>query len=94
MKTLKKLFFFFIAVTLLTGCFKVETTVKITKDGSGKIYQTILMSKTLVDMISQFAGSFERFNKQRGIFTYLMKKNLRNLQKILAPVCNTSVVNS
>jgi hypothetical protein len=58
MKTLKKLFLFFIAVTLLTGCFKVETTVKINKDGSGKIFQTILMSKTFIDMISQFASSF------------------------------------
>ncbi len=58
MKTLKILFLFFIAVTLLTGCFKVETTVKINKDGSGKIFQTVMMSKTFVDMISQFAGSF------------------------------------
>ena len=58
MKTLKKLFLFFIAVTLLTGCFKVETTVKINKNGSGKIFQSVLMSKTFVDMISQFASSF------------------------------------
>ncbi len=57
MKTLKKLFLFFITVTLLTGCFKVETTVKINKDGSGKIFQTVVMSKTFVEMISQFAGS-------------------------------------
>jgi len=54
MKTLKKLFLFFIAVTLLSGCFKVETTVKINKNGSGKIFQSVLMSKTFVDMISQF----------------------------------------
>ncbi len=58
MQTLKILFLFFIAVTLLTGCFKVETTVKINKDGSGKIFQTVMMSKTFVEMISQFAGSF------------------------------------
>ncbi len=58
MRTLKILFLFFIAVTLLTGCFKVETTVKINKDGSGKIFQTVMMSKTFVEMISQFAGSF------------------------------------
>ncbi len=58
MKLLKRLSLIFIVVTLLTGCFKVETTVKINKDGSGKIFQTIMMSKTFVDMISQFAGSF------------------------------------
>ena len=58
MKALKILFLFFIAVTLLTGCFKVETTVKINKDGSGKIFQTVMMSKMFVEMISQFAGSF------------------------------------
>lgn len=58
MNRLKILFLFFIAVTLLTGCFKVETTVIINKDGSGKIFQTVLMSKTFVEMISQFAGSF------------------------------------
>jgi len=58
MKRLKILFLFFIAATLLTGCFKVETTVKINKDGSGKIFQTVMMSKMFVEMISQFAGSF------------------------------------
>lgn len=58
MKTLKIAFLLFIAVTLLTSCFKVETTVKINKDGSGKIFQTVMMSKTFVEMISQFAGSF------------------------------------
>jgi len=58
MKTLKRSLLFFMAVTLLTGCFKVETTVKINKDGSGKIFQTVMMSKIFVEMISQFAGSF------------------------------------
>ena len=58
MKTLKKLFLFFIAVALLTGCFKVETTVKINENGSGKIFQSVLMSKTFVDMICQFVSSF------------------------------------
>ena len=59
MQRLKILFLFLTAVTLLTGCFKVETTVKINKDGSGKIFQTVMMSKTFVEMISQFAGSFD-----------------------------------
>jgi len=58
MKLLKRLLLFFIAVSLLTGCFKVETTVKINKDGSGTIFQTVMMSKTFVEMISQFADSF------------------------------------
>jgi hypothetical protein len=58
MKNLKILFLFFIAVTFLTGCFKVETTVKINKDGSGKIFQTVMISKTFVEMISQFSGSY------------------------------------
>jgi len=58
MQTLKKIFMVFIAVTFLTGCFKVETTVKINKDGSGKIFQTVMMSKTFVEMISEFADSF------------------------------------
>jgi len=58
MKTLKILFLIFITVTLFTGCFKVETTVKINKDGSGKIFQTVMFSKAFAEMISQFAGSF------------------------------------
>ena len=58
MKILKKLLLFFIAVMLLTSCIKVETTVKINKNGSGKIFQSVMMSKTFVEMISQFAGSF------------------------------------
>jgi len=59
MKLLKMSFSILIVITLLTGCFKVETTVKINKDGSGKIFQTVLMSKTFVEMISQFASSFD-----------------------------------
>lgn len=47
-----------LSVIIFSGCLKVETNVKVNKDGSGKVYEKVLMSKTFVDMISQFAQSF------------------------------------
>ncbi len=58
MKLFKTIFLLIIAVTFITGCIKVETKVKINKDGSGRIFETVIMSKIFAEMISQFAGSF------------------------------------
>jgi hypothetical protein len=58
MKIIKRLILFILPVLLFSGCLKIQTTVTVNKDGSGKIDEKVLMSKAFVSMISQFAQSF------------------------------------
>jgi len=44
---------------LLVGCLQVETTINVNKDGSGTINEKVLMSKTFVNMIKEFAQAFQ-----------------------------------
>lgn len=59
MKKLKVLLTFVILLFLLAGCLQVETTLHVSKDGSGTINEKVLFSKTFVNMIREFAQSFE-----------------------------------
>ena len=59
MKKFYQLFALVILSVLLAGCLQVETTVNVNKDGSGTIKEKILFSKTFVNMIKEFAQSFE-----------------------------------
>jgi len=46
------------SVIYLTGCIEINTKVIVNPDGSGSIEETVLMSSQIVNMISQFTGSF------------------------------------
>lgn len=59
MKILKTLLFFIILPVLLAGCLQVETTLHVNKDGSGTINEKVLLSKTFVNMLKEFAQSFQ-----------------------------------
>ncbi|MGB5288217.1 MAG: hypothetical protein WBQ32_02455 [Ignavibacteriaceae bacterium] len=59
---MKKLKVFLASVTLLlsfAGCLQVETTLHVSKDGSGTINEKVLFSKSFVNMIKEFAQSFD-----------------------------------
>ena len=58
MNIIKRIILLAIPVILFSGCLKVETTVKVNKDGSGTINEKVLMSRAFIDMLSQFAQSF------------------------------------
>lgn len=59
---MRKLIFLF-NITLLTfllaGCLQVDTTINLKKDGSGIINEKVLMSKTFVNMMKEFATAFQ-----------------------------------
>jgi hypothetical protein len=59
MKKLKTVFIFMFISLLLAGCLQVETTINVNKDGSGTINEKVLMSKTFVNMIKEFAMAFQ-----------------------------------
>ena len=58
MKYFKIILMLILPVLLFTGCIKVDTKVKLKKDGSGTIEEKVLMSSTVVEMMNQFMGSF------------------------------------
>ena len=59
MKKLKSILLYILLTMLFTGCLQVETKLKINKDGSGTINEKVLFSKTFVNMIKNFAQSFD-----------------------------------
>ena len=58
MKPFKLIVTVLLPAILISGCLQVETTVKVNKDGSGTINEKVLMNRAFIDMISQFAQSF------------------------------------
>jgi len=59
MKILKTMLIYASLTILLVGCLQVETTINVKKDGSGTINEKVLMSKTFVNMIKEFAQAFQ-----------------------------------
>ncbi|GBD89135.1 hypothetical protein BMS3Abin03_03085 [bacterium BMS3Abin03] len=58
MKILKLIILLFIPL-IFSGCIKVDTKVKVNKDGSGTIEETVLMSSAVIEMMTQFMSSFQ-----------------------------------
>ena len=59
MKKFSQLIAFIILSVLLAGCLQVKTNIQVNKDGSGTINEKVLFSKTFVNMIREFAQSFD-----------------------------------
>jgi hypothetical protein len=78
MKYLKILFFLLLPAILFTGCLQIETTVKLNKDGSGTIEEKVMMSKMVVQMMSQFMNSMPDSSGKKQDFTLFKEDDLRN----------------
>jgi len=59
MKKIKLLLTLTLLTSMLAGCLQVETTVKVEKDGSGTINETVLFSKNFVKMVRDFVEAFK-----------------------------------
>ena len=59
MKILKNVLIYVSLTMLLAGCLQVETTIKVKKDGSGTIIENVLLSRTFVNMMKEFAQAFQ-----------------------------------
>lgn len=59
MRKIKVLLSAFIFIITLTGCLRVNTTINLNPDGSGTIEETVFMKGAILDMIRQFASSFD-----------------------------------
>lgn len=59
MKLFRGIISIFSVLVLVTGCLQVETTLHVRKDGSGTISEQVMMSKVFVNMMEEFAQSFQ-----------------------------------
>lgn len=50
-----------LALFFTQGCIEVKTTIKLNKDGSGTVEETVLMNKEIIDMLREFIASFSEF---------------------------------
>ncbi len=58
MKRTQKILVFLLSMFILTSCVRVETVIRVNKDGSGTITETVMMSKVFADMMRSFSESF------------------------------------
>ena len=59
MKNLKYFFLGSLLMMFLSGCLQVNTKVNLNKDGSGTIEETVVMKNAVIDMMKEFAMSFD-----------------------------------
>jgi hypothetical protein len=59
MKTISILCSLFFISFFLSGCIEVNTTIKVNADGSGTVEETVFMSNEIINMIKEFASSFD-----------------------------------
>lgn len=58
MKKIRIMFTIIFLLFLLSGCFHIEREIKVNKDGSGTLEETVLMSQQFIDQMKQMASSF------------------------------------
>jgi hypothetical protein len=59
MKNLRTMLIYASLTLLLVGCLQVETKINVAKDGSGTINEKVLLSRTFVNMMKEFAQAFQ-----------------------------------
>ena len=59
MKTLKHLLLAFFVTIFFSGCLQVKTTVNLNNDGSGTIEEIVVMKSEVINMMKEFAMSFD-----------------------------------
>lgn len=59
MKIFKSVLIYASLTLLLVGCLQVETKINVAKDGSGTINEKVLLSRTFVNMMKEFAQAFQ-----------------------------------
>ena len=78
---MKKLFaslaIFFVVLTI-AGCIDVKTKIKVNKDGSGTIEETMFMSSEMVEMMKQFMSGFGADSTNTQEFNLYNEEELKN----------------
>lgn len=67
----------FLLVITLTGCLRVNTTINVNPDGSGTIEETVFIKGEILDMIRQFASSFDESGEAEE-FSFYKEEEQKN----------------
>lgn len=79
MKKLTRITIVLFSILFLTSCFRVETVIKVNKDGSGTITEKVLMSKMFSDMMRSFGETFAtEGTQQQKPFSLFDEEKLTN----------------
>ncbi len=76
MKKFYKISIILLITTLFTSCIRVETVIKVNKDGSGTITEKVMMSKVFADMMRSLGESFGSEEEQTKPFSLFDKEKL------------------
>ena len=68
----------FSVVLAIAGCIDVKTKIKVNKDGSGTIEETMLMSSEMVQMMKQFMSGFGADSTNTQEFNLYNEEELEN----------------
>jgi len=71
---MRNLFLLLVSSLCLIGCFEFDILVKVNRDGSGTVEQTVLMNKATVRQMQEFAENFDSKNKKG--FSLIDKRKL------------------
>ncbi len=73
---MKKIIVFLISLVFLSGCIDYSSTVKLNKDGSGTIEETVLMSNMMTQMMKSFSQSSNDSTSNQNEFSLLDEDQL------------------
>ncbi|MEJ2504708.1 MAG: hypothetical protein P8Y81_00395 [Ignavibacteriaceae bacterium] len=78
MRFFKIIFILILSTALFSGCIRVDTKVKLNKDGSGTIEEKVLMSEMVIQMMNQFMNSMPDSSGEKEQFSLFKEDDLKN----------------
>ncbi len=76
MKKSSRIVLVLITILFFTSCIRVETVIRVNKDGSGTITENVMMSKAFADMMRSFGESFGAEEEGTQPFSLFDKEKL------------------
>jgi hypothetical protein len=70
-----------VLLMLIPGCIEISTLVKVNKDGSGTVEETVFISKEIIEMISELEKAFMEDTSDYQPFKFYNEDELRSQAK-------------
>jgi len=74
------IFILFLTI-MFAGCIEIKTLITINNDGSGTVEETVMLSKEIIEMITELQNSFESDTSALEPFRFYNEEELRNNAK-------------
>jgi hypothetical protein len=78
MGSVKKILAAVLFMTLIPGCIEVSTLITIQKDGSGTIEETVLLSREIIEMITELEKAFAEDTLEYKPFEFYNEEDLKS----------------